>query len=208
METKIKICGIKDLETAELCADLGVNFIGFNFSPVSVRRIELSIADKIISHLKKRQNFHLKIVALFYRNSIEEIKSITDKLSIDFVQYVVKDEFISMGELLKLDKPLIPQLSIDNTISDKDLSTYTSNFVILDSYKKGKGGGTGEVFNWEYIKSIKRNYLLAGGLNPQNVKQAIDFLAPYGVDVASGVEKEPGIKDKELIKAFCSKVRD
>ncbi len=206
MKTKIKICGIKDKEIAGICADLGVDFLGLNFSPVSKRKIDLKIASEIINHLTRRNNGYLKIVALFYKNTQKEIRDIVGSLSVDFIQYVVEDDSIAIDQIKDFNLPLIPQIPIFQQIDDTDLYNYKSEFVILDSHKKGMGGGTGEIFNWEFVQNVKRSYFLAGGLNHQNIKKAIELLSPFGVDIASGVESSPGVKNADLIKKICKEI--
>ena len=158
MKTKIKICGIKDKDIANLCVDLGVDYLGFNFSPVSKRRVDLEIASDILNHLDRHNNRYFKIVALFYKNTIEDIQTTISSLTIDFIQYVVEDKTVDLETIQAYNIPLIPQIAVSQKIEDMHLSRYKSDFVILDSYKKGMGGGTGATFNWELIWSVSRKY--------------------------------------------------
>ena len=119
-------------------------------------------------------------------------------------QYVVHDP--NFNRKLYDNLKLIPQIGIENEVTDSDLN-YTDDLLILDSYNKSSGGGSGSVFPWQNIKKVKRKYLLAGGLNPENVSSAIETLNPYGVDVASGVEDSPGVKNHEKIRRFIENAR-
>ncbi len=203
---KIKICGIKDLSIAEFCIQEGVEYLGFNFSPKSARFISLKDAEKLISKLSQNGSFHsTTLVALFYETDPDEVNQIVRSGLFSLFQYVVHDS--SFDRNMILDKiPLLPQYGVQSKITDDSLY-FVDDLIILDKFNGVSGGGTGELFNWENISSIQRKYLLAGGLHPDNVRQAIEFLHPFGVDVASGVESEKGIKDLKKIKRFITNVR-
>ncbi len=201
MTVRVKICGVKTIEIASICMDAQADFIGLNFSPESKRRVDLESAFKIYNHVKKN-SASLFVVGLFYKNSSAEIESIVKEIPFDFVQFVAHDETVEHDFYKGLGKNLIPQISVKESISDSDLSLYKGELIILDSYKEGMGGGSGEVFNWDNVSSVRRKYLLAGGLNPSNVEREVDVLNPFGVDVASGVESSPGVKDPKLIEEF------
>lgn len=202
MTVQVKICGIKTIDTAISVLESGADFIGLNFSPESKRRIDSKQATIIYNELQKRSNKHLSIVGLFYKNPLSEIRNLMQEIPFDFVQFVTHDETLTWDLVQSFHKNLIPQISVKDSISDDDLKIYNTEFLILDSYKKGVGGGSGNVFEWENAKPVTRKYFLAGGLNPLNVEKAIDVLHPFGVDVASGVESSPGEKDIKLIEEF------
>ncbi|WP_016751952.1 phosphoribosylanthranilate isomerase [Leptospira kirschneri] len=203
-KTKIKICGIKNIETAKICKEEGADYIGLNFVSSSPRKIELSNAQKIVEYYRSEKNSP-EIVLLFYQNSFEEIESITSILDHDLVQWVWGDPSVSKEKLLV--KRQICSYRVQAPINDQDLKDIVAEFLILDSYSKGIGGGTGETFNWEFISKIKRKFLLAGGLDPSNVVNAIEIVKPFGVDVASGVESSPGIKDPQKVIQFIRNVK-
>lgn len=199
----IKICGIKSLEIALHCEEYGADFIGLNFSPQSKRCISLSNALHIKNELQRRDS-KLKIVALFYQNSREDIQNVLENLKPDYIQYVERDTTVEKEFLESFQIPLIPQIQVKDFIQDKDLPK--NEFVILDSYHKSQGGGTGQTFPWEYVKDVRRKFFLAGGLKSDNVKQAVELLQPFGLDVASGVEIN-GEKDRNLIRKFIQNAR-
>ncbi|EKO51105.1 N-(5'phosphoribosyl)anthranilate isomerase [Leptospira kirschneri str. 200803703] len=203
-KTKIKICGIKNIEIAKICKEEGADYIGLNFVSSSPRKIELSNAQKIVEYYRSEKNSP-EIVLLFYQNSFEEIESITSILDHDLVQWVWGDPSVSKEKLLV--KRQICSYRVQAPINDQDLKDIVAEFLILDSYSKGIGGGTGETFNWEFISKIKRKFLLAGGLDPSNVVNAIEIVKPFGVDVASGVESSPGIKDPQKVIQFIRNVK-
>ncbi|UOG32070.1 phosphoribosylanthranilate isomerase [Leptospira noguchii] len=203
-KTKVKICGIRNLEIAKICKEEEADYIGLNFVSNSPRKIELSNAQKIVEYYRSEKNSP-EIVLLFYQNSLEEIKSITSILDHDLVQWVWDDPLLSADKLLG--KRQICSYRVQAPINDQDLKDIVAEFLILDSYSKGVGGGTGETFNWEFISKIKRKFFLAGGLDPSNVANAIQIVKPFGVDVASGVETSPGTKDPQKVIQFIRNVK-
>ncbi|MBK8399091.1 MAG: phosphoribosylanthranilate isomerase [Leptospiraceae bacterium] len=207
MPVVVKICGIKSVELALSALEYGADMIGLNFSPESKRRVDLKIASSIFNELNKNKSNPLQVVGLFYKNTESEIKKIISEIPFDFLQFVTHDEFLNWEMVSSLHKNVIPQISVKEFITDEDLKIYDTEFVILDSYKQGLGGGSGNSFEWENAKQVSRKYLLAGGLNPSNVQKAISVLQPFGVDVASGVESSPGVKDKNLIKEFIQNAK-
>jgi phosphoribosylanthranilate isomerase len=203
---KIKICGIKDLATAEFCIQEGVDYLGFNFSPQSSRFISLQHADQLITKLSQNGiPKSITLVALFFKTDPKEIINIVQSGLFSLFQYVVHDT--SFERTLLVDKyPLLPQYGVQSKIMDNTIELL-DDLIILDKFNGTNGGGTGEPFVWENISDVQRKYLLAGGLHPENVREAIDLLQPFGVDVASGVESEKGIKDIKKIKRFIKNVR-
>ena len=207
MAVLVKICGIKSVDIALSAWDSGADMIGLNFSPESKRRVDLKVAVAIYNSLQKKRASSLFTVGLFYKNSEEEIRKTISEIPFDFIQFVTHDEIVRWELIRIVHKNIIPQVSVKESITDEDLKIYDTEFVILDSYKQGLGGGSGETFDWEKTKKVSRKYLLAGGLNPSNVEKAISVLHPFGVDVASGVESSPGEKDKKLIKEFIQNAK-
>lgn len=207
MTVRVKICGIKTIDVAMSVIDSGGDFIGINFSPVSKRSVDLKKGLEIFESIKKRSDHSLNVVGLFYQNSESEITETVSKIPFDFVQFVAHDNTLNLKLFQSLKQKLIPQVSVKEPVSDLSFVNYDSELLILDSYKEGFGGGSGHVFEWENAKAVRRKYLLAGGLNPSNVARAVDVLHPFGVDVASGVESSPGVKDIKLIKEFINNAK-
>jgi len=202
---KIKICGIKDFNTAIFCIEHNVDFLGFNFSPLSSRFVTLKDSEIIINNIYKNnyQN-NFEIIGLFFKTSEVLINEVIKSGLFSSFQYVVHDS--NFNRNLYNNNKLIPQIGVENEVSDFDLN-YSDDLLILDSYNKSVGGGSGVVFPWQNIRKVKRKYLLAGGLNPENVNSAIEFLNPFGVDVASGVEDSPGVKNHKKIRRFIENAR-
>lgn len=204
---QIKICGIKDLTTLGLCQKLGVDFVGLNFSPRSPRKIDPIMAEELLS-IRHLPGFP-KLVFLFFENSTEEIQKITEQFQPDLVQLIRGDQWVTkdLWDSLTKKKQLLPAIRIQSPIDSDETLEPNSELVILDSFQKGLGGGSGDTFPWEYVTNVKRPYLLAGGITPDNVKLALDTLHPFGIDVASGVETD-GKKDPNKIIQLVQNVRN
>lgn len=201
--TKIKICGITNLDDA-LCAEkLGADYIGFNFYIGSSRYIGASKAKKIISKLPDG----IKIVGVFVNDDIEKIKVISSQCNLDIIQLSGNENKKFVSELKKKIKiPIIKSIRIKNRVYKKSKNTikqYNSDYILLDTFKKEFYGGTGETFDLDAAKQFDSARLfLSGGLNAANVKTAIKKVNPFAVDVCSGVEISHGKKDFDKLKNF------
>ena len=201
--TKIKICGIKTLKDALAAIHTGADYLGFNFYPRSVRFIEKNMCAEITTLLKK-EHPHIKLVGVFVNSSIEGIKDILATCSLDLAQ-LHGDETPEMldeldGKAFKAFRG-IPE-SIDG------FSRSESPAFLVDASVKGMYGGSGVTADWNGAAELAKKYplLLAGGLTPENVAEAVRLVKPWGVDVASGVESAPGEKDAAKMKAFIKAV--
>ena len=197
----IKICGITSIDTAKTVESAGADLIGFVFAP-SKRKISPDQAKEIAHELSPR----IKKVGVFVNESIENIIEIKNKVGLDYIQ-LHGDEDESFAKQLPF--PIIKAFSIDKT-DVQTIEQYPADFILLDSPGKKYRGGTGETFNWKKInetKLDKRKIILAGGLNADNVQQAIKIVSPRGIDVSSGVETD-GKKDPEKIMNFIKRARE
>lgn len=204
MRIRVKICGITNLEDARLAVDAGADAIGFIFLPASARYIDEDSAAEIIRKLKP----FVTTVGVFVDESVERIKEIALCAGLGAVQ-LHGGESPEFVEALRVSLPntrIIKVLRISDLDDFSLISTYAADAVLLDTYHKDKYGGTGRSFDWDLILKVKMPVgiplILAGGLNPGNVRGAIDKVRPFAVDVSSGVEIEPGKKDPALIKQF------
>jgi len=202
--TKIKICGIKTLADALAAIEAGADYLGFNFYPQSVRYIEKSACGKIAFVLKKKYP-HIKLAGVFVNSSVEEVKDVLDSCSLDLAQ-LHGDE--SLGVLNALDGKAfkafrgIPE-SVDGFARSE------SPAFLVDASVKGVYGGSGVTADWNGVAELSKKYplLLAGGLTPENIAGAVRQVRPWGVDVASGVESAPGVKDAAKMSAFVKAVQ-
>jgi phosphoribosylanthranilate isomerase len=201
---KIKICGITNLEDASYAADLGVDALGFIFAK-SPRQISPETAYEIIRELPPL----VKTVGVFANEDVSKIKTVIEYCAIDLVQLHGDEEPYTCMELLPR---TIKALRVKDESSAHEALKYrdTVRALLLDTYAKDKMGGTGETFNWELALKIKESgipIILAGGLGPENIEEAIAKVRPYAVDLNSGVEVKPGKKDHALLRKTVEKIK-
>ncbi|SEQ37007.1 phosphoribosylanthranilate isomerase [Amphritea atlantica] len=202
MRTRVKICGITRLEDALAAVDSGADALGFVFYAPSPRFVEPAVAEAIIKQLPP----FVTTVALFVNASVDQVQTIMAQTGIDLLQFH-GDE--SPEYCAQFDRPYFKALRMS---PDIDVVAETKRFslargILLDAYRPGVPGGTGEAFDWERIPSdIDKPLILAGGLDQSNVVQAIRRVKPYAVDVSGGVEAAKGLKDCEKITSFMNEV--
>jgi len=210
--TQVKICGIKDKVHALAAAEAGADFIGFVFAP-SRRQVTPDEARQIVDAIKK-SGCAAKTVGVFVNTPALQVNTIADLCHLDWVQLSGDEPW---EYCLEINRPIIRAIRLGGQSSEdvcaqlalgaSMLSTRTL-IVLLDSEVKGKYGGTGIAFDWSLAKLVAMRFpvMMAGGLTPENVAEAIQIVAPWGVDVSSGVEVE-GVKDAAKIRAFIEAVR-
>jgi phosphoribosylanthranilate isomerase len=203
--TKIKICGIKTLSDARAARDAGADYLGFNFYKQSVRFIEKEACAEITSVLKK-EHADIKLVGVFVNSSVDEVKAIVDICSLDLAQ-LHGDETPEMlnainGKAFKAFRGVPEEVN--------EYRRDEAPAILVDAAVKGSYGGTGVIADWSAVAQLAKEYqlLLAGGLTPENVADAVRQVNPWGVDVASGVESAPGEKDRGKMSAFVRAVRN
>lgn len=199
---KVKVCGTTRLKDALLAVACGADAIGFIFYRKSPRYVTAQTAKDICSKLPP----FVHRVGVFVNETAETVNRIADRCGLDAVQ-LHGDE--SPAFCRKIRHRVIKAVRVQDAGSLKGLSRYPVDGFLLDTYQEDQRGGTGEVFDWDLARRAKKYgpIIIAGGLNPRNVKAAIQKVQPYGVDVSSGVEKSPGIKDPKKVKAFLKAVR-
>ena len=202
--TKTKICGIKTLKDALAAIDAGADYLGFNFYAKGVRFIGKQTCAEITSVLKK-EHPQIKLVGVFVNSSVEEVKDILATCSLALAQ-LHGDESTEMmmqlgGRAFKAFRG-IPE-SINGFVRNE------SPAFLLDASVKGVYGGSGVTADWNGAAELAKTYplLLAGGLTPENVAEAVSRVKPWGVDVASGVESAPGEKDAAKMVEFVKEVK-
>ena len=203
--TVVKICGIKILNDARAAINAGADYLGFNFYSKSVRFIEKSVCAEITSVLK-REHPHIKLVGVFVNSSVEEIKDILQTCQLDLAQ-------LHGDETPETFSQLTPHAfrafrGIPESNAGYERSEVPA--MLIDAAVKGVYGGSGVTADWSAAAELAKKYplLLAGGLTPENVADAVRQVQPWGVDVASGVESAPGEKDAEKMSAFVKAVRE
>jgi phosphoribosylanthranilate isomerase len=201
--TKIKICGIKTIDDALAAMDAGTDLIGFNFYPKSPRYIDVGQCRDIMSVMRKYG--HITYVGVFVNASSEEVRATMETAALTLAQ-LHGDETSEMiqslnGKAFKAFRG-VPQ-SVDRFIRND------APALLVDASVKGAYGGTGMTADWSAAAELAQQYplLLAGGLTPENVADAVRQVQPWGVDVASGVESAPGKKDPAKMSAFVQAVK-
>ena len=203
---KIKICGNTNYEHAKLSADLGADYLGFIFTKNSKRTILPKDAYEIIKKMPYFKNF----IGVFYNQSKAEVEAIIKELGIKHLQFHGEETSRYCDSFMEQGYNIIKTFHIRDKMCLKRIEEYNVTSFLFDTYSVSEKGGTGLSFDWNMIEDkpyVHDKLFLAGGLNPQNVRNAIKQVHPFAVDVASGVEKSPGQKDPDLLKAFFSQVK-
>jgi phosphoribosylanthranilate isomerase len=212
--TMVKICGISNIEHAIAAIEAGADFIGMVFAE-SKRQVTPEQAKEIVTAVRQTSDT-VKTVGVFVNTPADEINRITNECNLDIVQLSGDEPW---DYCMDIEKPVLKAMHVKDQsedeinqeavlavehISDND-NVY---IVLLDTHVEGKYGGTGKSFDWKLAKSFSQNYpvMVAGGLNPENVKEAIEKMKPWGVDVSSGVETD-GVKDIAKINKFIDEAK-
>lgn len=201
---RVKVCGITNIIDAENAVLFGADALGFVFAG-SPRKISKEDARSIIEKLPP----FITCVGLFVNEDVEKVKETCQFCRIHTIQFHGNETQPYLDKFS--DFKLIKAIRIRDRSDLYQLGDFHADAYLLDSYSKEKMGGTGTTFDWklaenlavsrdDYVKS--KRIIIAGGLNPENVVNAIQIIKPFGVDVSSGIEKLPGIKDKELMRRF------
>jgi phosphoribosylanthranilate isomerase len=200
---RIKICGITNLDDALMAAALGAHALGFIFHPKSPRKVAPEDARQIIRQLPPL----VLSVGVFVDVPLAAVQEVAARVGLDWVQLHGTE---SPEYCRNLGRRVIKGFRVQDAGSLAELGRYQGavQAFLLDTYKKGQAGGTGEVFDWHLAREARQSgpIILAGGLTAANVAQAIVTAQPQAVDVASGVEAAPGRKDPEKLRDFFKAV--
>ncbi|MGK0442197.1 MAG: phosphoribosylanthranilate isomerase [Pseudohongiellaceae bacterium] len=198
LRTRVKICGITSVEDAKKAVDAGADAIGLVFYQPSPRAVSIIQAKAIVSSLAP----FVTVVALVVNATYEFVNELLASVSVDVLQFHGDESAVFCQQF---NKPYIKAIRMrPELVLSKCFTEYQqAQALLLDAYQKGVPGGTGENFDWQRIpKQRPMPIVLAGGLNPSNVQDAINTVKPYAVDVSGGVELQPGLKDVEKVNAF------
>ena len=200
--TRIKICGITRAEDADAAVEAGADALGLVFYPPSPRAVDVAQAVDAVGNVPA----FVSVTALFVNPTVEEVQRVLDSVRIDLIQFH-GDEDDDFCRQFK--RPYIKALRVRQA---SDVVASCLRFpgalaILLDSYKPGVPGGTGETFDWSLIpETPTKPIILAGGLEPDNVVSAITQIRPFAVDISGGVEASKGIKDHRKIEEFVNEV--
>jgi phosphoribosylanthranilate isomerase len=205
MATWIKICGITSLADAELALEVGADAIGLNFVATSKRRVDAVTAAQV-AH---RVGGAAEVVAVVADSSLEELEALREKTQIRWLQLHGAESVAALARVLPL---AYKAVAIGNAEDVLRAEPYAGARLLVDAKVPGELGGTGRSFDWQLVRALaeRRNLILAGGLNANNVARALAVTRAWGVDVASGVEvsDNPRQKDAAKLRAFVRAVRD
>jgi phosphoribosylanthranilate isomerase len=206
--TKIKICGITNLEDARFASGALVDYLGFIFYEKSPRYIEPAEAGAIINWLEGPEK-----VGVFVNQPLDDVNRTARQTGLDYVQLHGDEtpEYCSLVE-----KPVIKVIHIEEESVDyllkHQIEQYSdvADFLLFDTKIDGLWGGTGKPFDWSMITDLEINmpFFLSGGLNTENIREAIQTVQPYAVDVSSSLEQKPGLKDFEKIEVFMNEITE
>lgn len=198
-DTKIKFCGLRREEDVKFAASLDADFMGF----ILTDRFKRYIAPEEVARLKEFVSSTTKTVGVFVDEPIDYVISTAKTAKLDMIQLHGSEDDSYIVEIKE--KTGLPIIKMIKPLSEDDIITARNSkadLILLDS----GAGGTGKVFDWSLAERLGRDYILAGGLTPDNAAEAAQRLKPFAVDVSSGVETE-GIKDFSKMKAFAAEVR-
>jgi phosphoribosylanthranilate isomerase len=203
MMVKVKICGITSATDALMAAAAGADAIGLNFYPSSPRCVD---PDRALAIRLALPPF-VAAVGIFVNEDVERVREIMDHCRLDYAQLHGRENPRYIAGLKGY--RIIKAIRIQGEEDLREVERYRVDAFLLDTYVKGEPGGTGQSFDWDLARAAanRARVILAGGLTPDNVAQAVAAGRPYGVDVASGVESEPGKKDRKLVSRFVREAK-
>ncbi len=204
--TRVKFCGITALEDADRAVAQGAWAIGLIFWPQSGRRCDPDAAAEIAAAVKRR----VEVAGVFVNATLDHVAEIADAVGLTMVQLHGDEGPVYCAEAARRTGcKVIKAVRVRSGADVQALSAFHTDYHLLDSYTAGVPGGSGETFAWELARAHRGTapMILSGGLTPDNVGEAIAAVRPFAVDVASGVERAPGLKDPDKLQAFADAVR-
>ncbi len=203
---RVKICGVTNVEDAEAAAELGAWALGLNHWDGSPRRVEPEAAREIAAAVRRR----VELVGVFVNASLDEIARAVEDEHLTMVQLHGDEGLSFCNEVARrTGAKVIKAMRVRSAADVERARAFRTDFHLFDAYSPAGPGGTGETFDWDLVREreTKVPAILAGGLRPENVADAIAAARPYAVDVASGVERSPGRKDHNLMADFIRRTR-
>ena len=205
MATSVKICGCARIADAKQAADLGAWAVGMIMWPGSPRACPPEVAEEISASLRRR----LHLAGVFVNATLDEVALAADRYSLAILQlHGDEGPAYAREAARRTGAKVMKAMPARDAAAVRDLERFHTDFHLLDAHVPGLRGGTGENFDWELARrhSGHSPLVLSGGLNPENVGDAVAAVEPFAVDVASGVEASPGVKDPERVEAFFAAV--
>jgi phosphoribosylanthranilate isomerase len=203
--TLVKICGITNAGDAGVAADVGADAVGFIFAE-SPRRVGVEEARRISMALPE----NMIRVGVFVDEEPAEILRISREIGLNLVQLHGDESPETVTALREAGVKVMKALRVESAATLEALDEYEADLFLLDAYSARARGGTGERFDWGVAKSLigRDNIVVSGGLDPENVREAVEFFEPFGVDASSSLEDGPGRKNGELVRRFVLAAKD
>ena len=191
----VKICGITKSEDARAAVRSGASALGFIFYDKSSRYIPIKTAYQIASDVQGQ----VPLVGVFVDETLDYVNKVAKEIGLNFIQLHGNE---SPEYCQEIHFPVIKVFRVAPNFNVEIMNSYNVHAFLLDAYEKGQPGGTGEIFCWEVVGNLKSDtpIILSGGLNIANIKRGINVVCPSAVDVNSGVELKPGVKDEKKMK--------
>jgi phosphoribosylanthranilate isomerase len=202
MMIRVKICGLTNLEDAMAAAELGADAVGFVMYSKSPRCVKPAQVKLMISQLPP----YVSTVGVFANQDFREVEETMEVCKFDLVQLQGEE---SSEFCQRLGSRVVKAIRVKDVENIKRMTEYSVRAFVLDTFREDQFGGTGEIFDWNLAVQARRygRIILAGGLTPENVHEAVTKVQPYGVDVSSGVEKQLGKKDHAKIEKFIKQAK-
>jgi phosphoribosylanthranilate isomerase len=203
--TRVKICGLTNPEDALVAAEAGADLLGFIFYPPSPRSVTPERAGWVVEAVQ-RASLAVRFVGVFVDEEPGTVRQIAARCDLDYAQLHGTEPPEMVATLMDEGLSIIKAFRVRDGTSLAEIERYRATAYLLDTYVPGQPGGTGHTFDWELAVPARRHgpVVLAGGLTPDNVAQAVRMVHPWGVDVASGVEAAPGCKDHDRLRRFIT----
>lgn len=201
--TYVKICGLTSLKDAQIAAEAGADMLGFLFYSASPRFVPPDLAARIVREI--RDNFpSVRCVGVFVNESLETVRRTVAYCGLDMVQLHGEEPLAEVEALMEEGIPVIKGFRLRGAEVLEVMARYRPAVYLVDTYVAGLPGGTGRRCDWNLAARARDRgpLLLAGGLTPENVAEAVLTVRPWGVDAASGVESTPGHKDPDRVRRF------
>lgn len=205
MATRVKICGLTNLDDAQRAVDLGAWALGLIFHKPSPRRCRETAAVEIAAALRR----HVEVCGVFVNRPLDDVVAAADRIGLTMLQLHGDEGPAYCAEAARRTGCKVTRAVRVRSRADlQALRPYHTDFHLLDAHARGRRGGTGETFDWELLRGRRGTVpvILSGGLTPENVAAGIAAAEPFAVDVASGVEAQPGRKDPAKLEAFFAAV--
>ena len=202
MTTRVKVCGVTTVEQAVACVDLGADALGVNFVASSPRHVDERLARAVVEAVGQRA----LVVAVVAGMTVDAMRALVARTGVGCLQLHGDESATEVGALLPHAYKAVRVGSAEDVALAEAMP---GDYVMVDARVAGALGGTGHAFDWSLVVGLarRRKLVLAGGLTPENVRSAVELVRPWCVDVASGVESAPGVKDLGRVRAFVEATR-